>query len=62
MELSTPGETAAEALTRPAPATTGHPFLDRIAPVTHYGFYVLILMMVGYAWFMRTRRSFGDVL
>jgi cytochrome b561 len=32
---------------RPAPATTGHPFLDRIAPVTHYGFYVLILMMVG---------------
>ena len=32
---------------RPAPATTGHPFLDRIAPVTHYGFYVLVLMMVG---------------
>jgi cytochrome b561 len=36
---------------RPAPATTGHPFLDRIAPVTHYGFYVLVLLMVapGYA-------------
>ena len=32
---------------RPAPATTGHPFLDRIAPVTHYGFYVLVLLMVG---------------
>jgi cytochrome b561 len=31
----------------PAPATTGHPFLDRIAPLTHYGFYVLVLMMVG---------------
>jgi cytochrome b561 len=36
---------------RPAPATTGHPFLDRVAPVTHYGFYVLVLLMVvtGYA-------------
>ena len=36
---------------RPAPATTGHPFIDRIAPVTHYGFYVLVLLMVatGYA-------------
>src|SRR4029077_7937902 len=32
---------------RPAPATTGHPFLDRIAPVTHYVFYVLVLLMVG---------------
>ncbi len=32
---------------RPAPATTGHPFLDRFAPVTHYGFYVLVLLMVG---------------
>ncbi|HEY6257431.1 MAG TPA: cytochrome b/b6 domain-containing protein [Xanthobacteraceae bacterium] len=32
---------------RPAAATTGHPRLDRIAPLTHYGFYVLILLMVG---------------
>ncbi len=32
---------------RPASATTGHPFLDRIAPVTHYGFYVMVLLMVG---------------
>src|SRR6476660_2044781 len=32
---------------RPAPATTGHPFLDRIAPVTHYGFYVLVLLNGG---------------
>jgi cytochrome b561 len=32
-------------------ATTGHPLLDRLAPVTHYGFYVLVLLMVatGYA-------------
>jgi cytochrome b561 len=35
----------------PEPTTTGYPFLDRIAPVTHYGFYVLVVLMVatGYA-------------
>jgi cytochrome b561 len=32
---------------RPAPATTGYRSLDRIAPITHYGFYVLVLLMVG---------------
>jgi cytochrome b561 len=32
---------------RPAPATTGYPLLDRLAPMTHYGFYVLALLMVG---------------
>src|SRR5271155_2176770 len=31
---------------RPARATTGNPLLDRIAPITHYGFYVLVLLMV----------------
>jgi cytochrome b561 len=31
---------------RPARATTGHPLLDRIAPITHYGFYVLVFLMV----------------
>jgi cytochrome b561 len=30
---------------RPADATTGYPVLDRIAPVTHYGFYILVLLM-----------------
>lgn len=33
--------------TRPADATTGYPVLDRIAPITHYGFYILILLMAG---------------
>ena len=35
----------------PEPATTGYVFLDRLAPVTHYGFYVLVVLMVatGYA-------------
>ncbi len=28
-------------------ATTGYPVLDRIAPIAHYGFYVLVLLMVG---------------
>jgi cytochrome b561 len=31
----------------PEKATTGYPLLDRIAPITHYGFYVLVLLMVG---------------
>jgi len=36
---------------RPPNATTGYPRLDRLAPITHYGFYVLVLQMVatGYA-------------
>jgi cytochrome b561 len=33
------------ATARPAAAATGHPLLDRIAPVTHYGFYVLVFLM-----------------
>jgi cytochrome b561 len=32
---------------RPEEARTGHPLLDRIAPVVHYGFYVVVLVMVG---------------
>jgi cytochrome b561 len=32
---------------RPAVATTGHAGLDRVATLTHYGFYVLVLLMVG---------------
>ncbi|MCC6779438.1 MAG: cytochrome b/b6 domain-containing protein [Hyphomicrobiales bacterium] len=31
----------------PLRATTGFPRLDRLAPITHYGFYLLILLMVG---------------
>ncbi len=32
---------------RPADATTGYPVLDRIAPISRYGFYVLVLLMAG---------------
>jgi len=32
---------------RPAAPTTGNPLLDRLVPVAHYGFYVLVLLMVG---------------
>ena len=32
---------------RPVDATTGYPPLDRVAPITHYGFYALVLVMVG---------------
>jgi cytochrome b561 len=31
---------------RPMEATTGYPLLDRIAPVVHYGFYLLVVLMV----------------
>jgi cytochrome b561 len=38
---------AARLLTaRPAVATTGYPSLDRLALLTHYGFYILVLAMV----------------
>lgn len=30
---------------KPAVATTGHPLLDRITPISHYAFYVLVLLM-----------------
>ena len=30
---------------RPEPATTGNPFLDKIAVLTHYGLYLLIFLM-----------------
>lgn len=32
-------------LPRPAPATTGHRVLDRLAVVVHYGFYALVILM-----------------
>jgi cytochrome b561 len=32
---------------RPADAGTGYPVLDRITPVTHYGFYVRVTLMAG---------------
>lgn len=30
---------------KPPAATTGYRLLDRLAPVTHYGFYILVLLM-----------------
>lgn len=32
---------------KPLPLTTGYRLLDRLAPVTHYGFYALVLLMAG---------------
>ena len=31
----------------PPPATTGHPLLDKLAPLTHWVLYVLVLLMAG---------------
>ena len=33
--------------THPAPATTGNALLDRLAPVTHWGLYLLVFLMAG---------------
>ena len=35
---------------RPAVATTGSPRLDRLAPIVHYGFYLIVLLMVASGW------------
>jgi cytochrome b561 len=32
---------------QPAAVTTGYPALDRMAPLMHYGLYLLMLLMVG---------------
>ena len=32
---------------RPAKATTGHRLLDQLAPISHHGFYVMVLLVVG---------------
>lgn len=32
---------------RAADATTPYPLVDRLAPISHYGFYLLVLQMVG---------------
>jgi cytochrome b561 len=34
------------ASSRPAEATTGYRAVDRLAPIAHYGFYILVLAMV----------------
>src|SRR5258708_16745336 len=36
---------------RPATATTGSPLLDRLASIAHYGFYVIVFLMIGTGWF-----------
>jgi cytochrome b561 len=36
---------------RPATATTGSPLLDRLASIAHYGFYVIVFLMIATGWF-----------
>ena len=47
---------------RPPAATTGYPLLDRIAPVSHYGFYVLVLMMVGSGFATAIIAGLGEIV
>ena len=47
---------------RPADATTGHPVLDRIAPISHYGFYVLVLLMVGSGFATAILAGLGEIV
>jgi cytochrome b561 len=50
------------ASSRPARATTGSPALDRLAPVTHYGFYLLVLLMVTSGFAMAIMAGIGPVV
>jgi cytochrome b561 len=50
------------ASSRPAPATTGSPALDRLAPVTHYGFYLLVLLMVASGFATAIMAGIGPVM
>jgi cytochrome b561 len=47
---------------RPADATTGYPLLDRIAPVSHYGFYVLVLLMAGTGFATAILAGLGEIV
>jgi cytochrome b561 len=47
---------------RPADATTGYPLLDRIAPISHYGFYVLVLVMVGTGFATAILAGLGEIV
>jgi cytochrome b561 len=47
---------------RPEDATTGHPLLDRLAPITHYGFYVLVLLMVGTGFATAVIAGLGEIV
>jgi cytochrome b561 len=47
---------------RPADAATGNPRFDRIAPVTHYGFYVVVLLMVGTGFATAIIAGLGEIM
>ncbi len=47
---------------RPADATTGYPLLDRIAPISHYGFYVLVLVMAGTGFATAIIAGLGEIV
>jgi cytochrome b561 len=46
----------------PPRATTGYPLLDRIAPITHYGFYLLILLMAGTGYATALMAGLPDIV
>src|SRR5262249_38067988 len=47
---------------RPPAATTGYLLLARMAPVSHYGFYVLVLMMVGSGFATAIIAGLGEIV
>jgi cytochrome b561 len=47
---------------RPAEATTGYPLLDRIAPISHYGFYVLVVLIVGTGFATAIIAGLGEIV
>ena len=46
----------------PAPATTGNALLDRLAPLTHWGLYALVLLMAGSGVAMSVLAGLPDIV
>ena len=46
----------------PAPATTGNAALDRLAPLTHWGLYALVLLMAGSGVAMSVLAGLPDIV
>ncbi|MFG6449595.1 cytochrome b [Roseateles sp. BYS180W] len=46
----------------PAPASTGNALLDRLAPLTHWGLYLLVLLMLGSGIAMSVMAGLPDIV
>jgi cytochrome b561 len=47
---------------RPVEATTGYPLLERIAPISYYGLYILIVLIVGTGFATAVIAGLGEIV